>query len=229
MLKRSLLALSVAALVMAGCKKKEDAVETPAATAQSTTETASTPAATPAVATSPVADASATQAFDINSVPVSDKPLGEWPLVTLPAGYHYDNKDELASQSKDLARVPVWTGAELLWVEGRTFSDKIRADEGKTYSKFEVRKALQQTIEAMGGKRISERSFGEDIYKAKEKELEDFRQEFDDIRDAYWYDADADTYVIRRADKVIWIVSQGSNNRAALMVVEGPLPPPAVK
>ena len=132
----------------------------------------------------------------------------------------------MAGQSKDLARVPVWTGGQLLWVEGRTFSDAIDSDEGKTFSKFEVRKNLQQAIEALGGVRIAERSYDEASYKANEKALEDFRQEFDNIRDAYWYDSDADTYLIRRADKAIWVVAQARNGDGGILVAEGPLPSP---
>ena len=62
------------------------------------------------------------------------------------------------------------------------------------------------------------------MYEANEKALSDFRQEFDRIRDAYWYNADADTYVIRRADKAIWIVTQTDTGSGAIMVAEGPLP-----
>ena len=79
----------------------------------------------------------------------------------------------------------------------------------------------------MGGARIGERSYDEAVYEANEKALDDFRQEFDRIRDAYWYNADADTYVIRRADKAIWVVVHVRNDDGGIMVAEGPLPPPA--
>ena len=86
---------------------------------------------------------------------------------------------------------------------------------------------LQQAIEALGGVRVGERSYDEATYEANEKALEDFRQEFDRIRDAYWYNADADTYVIRHADKAIWVVVHARNDDGGIMVAEGPLPPPA--
>ena len=63
-----------------------------------------------------------------------------------------------------------------------------------------------------------------DVYEAIMEELDDFRQEFDRIRDAYWYDADADTYVIRHADKAVWVVFQTNNDGGGLLVAEGPLP-----
>lgn len=221
-----MLALGLAVgVALTACKKPEAAAaaaEAPAA--------ADAPAAQPAADTAPAAAPAATAAapaavaFDIGAIPVSDKPLPAWPYVALPAGYEFDYADDLPSRSKDLARVPVWTGGQLLWVEGKVFSDEIDNSDGKTYSRFEVRKNVQQAIEALGGVRVTERSFDEATWDANEKVLSDFRQEFSRMQNAYWYDADADTYVIRRADKAIWIVFQSGNDQGALMVAEGPLP-----
>ena len=223
---KTLLALGVAAALLVGCKKQDEAAaEAAAATTDASIEQAEAPAPETAAPETPDASAApAVTAFDINKIPVRDAALPAWPYVALPAGYHYYYSEELGSRSKDLARVPVWTGGQLLWIEGKTFSDAIRSDEGKTYSKFEVRKNLQQAIEALGGVRIGERSYDEATYKANEKALDDFRQEFDRIRDAYWYDADADTYVIRRADKAVWVVLQTGNGDGGILVAEGPLP-----
>ena len=229
---KTLLALGVASALLVGCKKQDEAAAAEAATARAdaSTEQAEAPApetAAPETAAPETPDASAAPAvtaFDINKIPVSDAALPAWPYVALPAGYHYYYSEDLASRSKDLARVPVWTGGQLLWIEGKTFSDAIRSDEGKTYSKFEVRKNLQQAIEALGGVRLAERSFDETVWDANENDLQDFRQEFDRMQNAYWYDKDVDTYVIRRADKAIWVVAQTDNGGGALMVAEGPLP-----
>ena len=228
---KTLLALGVAAALLVGCKKQDEAAaEAAAATTDASIEQAEAPAPETAAPETPDASAApAVTAFDINKIPVSDAALPAWPYVALPAGYHYYYSEELGSRSKDLARVPVWTGGQLLWIEGKTFSDAIRSDEGKTYSKFEVRKNLQQAIEALGGVRLGERSYDEATYKANEKALDDFRREFDRIRDAYWYDADADTYLIRRADKAIWVVFQTNNDGGGLLVAEGPLPEPPAK
>ena len=226
-MSKTLLALGVASALLVGCKKQDDSAAADTATAAADANATQTEA--PAVETSPAATEApaakpAVVAFDIDKIPVSDKPLPAWPYIALPAGYHYHEADDLAGQSKDLARVPVWTGGQLLWVEGKTFSDAIRSDDGKTYSKFEVRKNLQQAIEALGGVRLAERSFDETVWDANEKDLEDFRQEFDRMQNAYWYDKDVDTYVIRRADKAIWIVTQTDTGSGAIMVAEGPLP-----
>lgn len=220
----TLLALAIAATLLAGCNKPEDTASAAPEPAVPATAIENGTTAEP-VATPVVDAASATAAdFDITSLPVSSAELPDWPYVALPAGYEFDDADDIGKRSKDLARVPMWTGGQLLWVEGRTFSDSIDNSDGKTYSKFEVRKNIQQAVEALGGVRLGERSFDNAVYKANEKAVDDFRQEFSRIRDAYWYDSDADTYVIRRADKAIWVVFQSSNRQGALLVAEGPLP-----
>jgi len=224
---RTLLAACIALAMLAGCKQKEEAQTVPEAPAAADATPATDTAPAP-VAQAPSAPAEAAPAapgtFDINAIAVSDKPLPAWPYVAMPAGYEFDDADDLAKRSKDLARVAVWTGSQLLWVEGKVFEDEIENAEGKTYSRFELRKNVQQAVEALGGVRVSEHSLDEATYKANEKAVEDFRQEFSSIRDAYWYGSDADTYVIRRADTVIWVVFQSSNRQGALMVAEGPLP-----
>ena len=223
-MNRSVLAAMVGIALLAGCKKQDDgAAEVAEASDAAATETGQEGAA---AETAPEASAvtPAAIAFDIGKIPVSGAPLGEWPYLALPAGYALGHADELAGRTKDLARVPVWTGGELLWVEGRTFSDGLTTADGKTHSKFELRKGLQQAIEALGGVRLAERNFDEAVQQANNAALDDFRGEFGDMHDAYWHDNEADTWVIRRADKAVWIVMQADNSDGAVMVVEGPLP-----
>jgi len=224
---RSLLVLGMAVVLLAGCRKPDEAAPAapePAATAPAAA-VESAPAAEPATpATTPAPTATPAPGFDIAALPVSTADLPAWPYAALPAGYAFDDADNLGKRTKDLARIPVWTGSQLLWVEGKVFSDGIDNIDGKTFSKFELGKGLRQQIEALGGVRVSERSYDRDTYKANEKELDDFRQEFRDLGDAYWYDKDVDTYAIRRADGLIWVVLQTRNNDAAILVAEGPLP-----
>ena len=227
---KTLLAVGVAIALLSGCKKHDDAAADTSAAPPATeaseqskppVPSTDTPVATPAA---PVA-----KAFDINAIPVSTAVLPAWPYMALPTGYHFRNDDDLGRNTKDLARVPVWTGGQLSWVVGKTFSDTVNNDDGKTFSKFELLKNLQQAIEALGGVRISQHSYDEATYKASQKEIDDFRQEFDNIRDAYWYDADADTFVIHRADKAIWVVVHADNNSGGVLIAEGPLPEPPAK
>lgn len=248
-ISKTMLSFAVGAALLTGCKDKQDEAPALAASAEVASAAEAANSSAPAevadntsiVTADAPADNSADNAdvdtdatpalvpFDISTVPVSDKPLPEWPYIVLPEGYELDSADDIAKRSKDLARVPVWTGSQLLWVEGRTFSDEIENVEGKSFSKFEVRKNLQQAVEALGGVRLSERTFDQETYKANEKDVADFRQEFSKVRDAYWYDKDADTFLIRRADKAIWVVASITNSYAGIMVAEGPLPEPAKK
>ena len=222
---RTLLALGVTIALLGGCKKQEDAAPAAAEPVAAAAAEPATPVPAPAAAeaAAPAAAAPGTR-FDLAALPVSTAALPAWPYLAPPAGYEFDDADRLERRTKDLARIPVWTGGQLLWVEGRVFSDGIENADGKTFSRFELAKGLRQQIEALGGVRVSERSYARDFYAANEKALDDFRQEFDDLQDAYWYDKDVDTYAIRRADGVVWVVLQTRNEDAAVLVAEGPAP-----
>lgn len=225
MTKKTGLALCVGIALLAGCKAK-DAPVADAVPAEAASTAAPITSEAPVAAEAPVpAPAAPTAvAFDINAIPASDKPLGDWPYVTLPTGYAFDHVDEAAMRTKDLARVPVWTGGQLLWVEGKVFTDEIDNVDGKTYSQFEVRKNLRQAIEALGGVRLAERSFDEALRKDNEKPLRDFVGEFSEMYYPYLPDQDAETYLVRGADKAVWIVFHSGNDDGSLMVAEAPLP-----
>ena len=224
-IKTAALAMAVGLSLLA-CKKQDDAAvadsgATTAPSAAATADAAAQPAAA-AEAPAAVTPAPAATSFDINTIAVSDKPLGEWPYLVLPAGYKFSGN--LANNTKDLARVPFWTGGQLLWMEGKTFEAELRAGDGKTYSRFEMLKGIDQALTALGAVTLTQRSYDETVYEANKAELAPFRSEFDDIGGAYWYDKDARTYLIRRADKAIWVVVYADNYNGAVLVAEGPLP-----
>ena len=221
MANKTVMTLCVAMAMLAGCKAKDTPVaEATPAPAAAPAPVEAPPAATQAPSVTPAPPAPT--AFDINTIVVSDTPLGEWPYLVLPAGYKFSGN--LADQTKDLARVPVWTGGQLLWAEGKTFEAELRAGEGKTYSRFELLKGIDQALTALGAVTLTQRSYDETVFEANKAELGPFRSEFDDIDDAYWYDKDARTYLIRRADKAIWVVVYADNYNGAVLVAEGPLP-----
>ena len=87
---KTLLALGVAAALLVGCKKQDEAAaEAAAATTDASIEQAEAPAPETAAPETPDASAApAVTAFDINKIPVSDAALPAWPYVALPAGYH---------------------------------------------------------------------------------------------------------------------------------------------
>ena len=110
-MKTAVLALAVG-LSLVACKKQDDAAAATAGAGAAATEAATAPAQPAAAEATPVAEAAtpAVSIFDINTVPVSDKPLPAWPYVSLPAGYQFYYTEDLPSRTKDLARVPLWTG-----------------------------------------------------------------------------------------------------------------------
>lgn len=230
MMKRSLLAVSVAALIMVGCKKKDETADGASPAQEAATQ--QQPANEATVATGPAAPAPTAGAatFDLNSFPMSDMPMGAWPYLQLPAGYIFFQANGMAAATKDLARVPVWTGADMIWVEGKSFESQIDTQDGKTYSKFELEKSIADAVEALGGKRVTDKSVDEAFFNAHEAELESFLKEFSEIAPAYRHYNKANTWLVRRADKAIWFVSfADESENAALMVVEGPLPVAAAK
>ena len=221
MANKTVMTLCVAMAMLAGCKAKDTLVaEATPAPAAAPAPVEAPPAATQAPSVTPAPPAPT--AFDINTIAVSDTPLGEWPYLVLPAGYKFSGN--LANNTKDLARVPFWTGGQLLWMEGKTFEAELRAGDGKTYSRFEMLKGIDQALTALGAVTLTQRSYDETVYEANKAELAPFRSEFDDIGGAYWYDKDARTYLIRRADKAIWVVVYADNYNGAVLVAEGPLP-----
>lgn len=224
-MSKTLLAAAMAIAALSGCKQKEPAADAAAPAAEAASQAAPTAREAEAPAAQAPAAEAAPATFDIGKIPVNDKPLPDWPYVATPAGYHFGHDYELPKRTKDLARVPVWTGSQFLWVEGKVFSDEIDNNEDKTYSKLEVRRNVQQSLEALGAVRLTDKALDEATYKAHEAELEDFGNEFSSMRGAYyWYDRTLDVYVIRRADKAIWFVLVNTNNDSNVMVAEGPLP-----
>lgn len=222
MLKRSLLVVSMAAVVLAGCRNKQ-AAEEAAPAAESTA--VPVPAA-PAEA-APVPAPAEAKAFDVNTIAVSDKPLGQWPYLVLPAGYAFEHADKLREQTKDLARVPVWTGSGYTWVEGKVFVDGIDASEGKTWSQFELRKGIQSTLEALGAVKIGEVAATEEAIAAEDAALTAFKDEFGAMyHTAVGGPQGADAYALRTADRLLWFVPLVRKDDGALMVVEAPLPSP---
>jgi len=219
------LALAVALVLVAACKPQDELPQaaTVPATQAAGAGNAGMGADTAAQGPAAIAVAPST-VFDFNALPVSTVPLPAWPYIVPPSGYAFFGTDPLGMRTKDLARIPVWTGGQLVWVEGKVFSSRIQNADGKTFSRFELRKGLHQQIEALGGVRLSQRSYDENTYRESEKELSDFRQEFADLSDAYGYDRDMDSYAIRRGEGAIWVVVQARNHDASILVAEGPLP-----
>lgn len=144
----------------------------------------------------PFADAA--PAFDIQSVPVSDAPLGEFPYFNLPAGYENPNNPK---PIVELDRVPFWTGDRLAWVEGRAFQSLIHAVDGKVFSPFEVERGIEQMITDAGGVKVTDSKIPQDVLDSLE---DSYTVRYSDGNGDI-YNNPVQTYLLRRADREIWV------------------------
>lgn len=189
----------------AGCKRSEPQ---PAAHADPEAQPAAAAAATP----SPAA-AEAAKRFDAATLPVSDAPLGSFPYLGLPDGYV--TKD--APVRNDFDRAPFWTGDRVEWVEGKIYAAAIGTVEGKPYSPLELSRNIQSMVESLGGQRIASGQLPADASKAigDSNAAVTYVGGIGDI-----YNEPADTYVIHRADRDIWIHVCSGGGGGGLLIAE---------
>ncbi|MDR3054791.1 MAG: OmpA family protein [Zoogloeaceae bacterium] len=174
----------------------------PVATAPAAREPAPTPAE-PAPAENTAA------AFDINRIPVTDKPLGEFPFFTPPEGYKYVSCgnctyfDEKKSV-KGFDRYYFATSTEALHpVEGKTFRVRLYGTEKQAFHNLEellIERNYENAIVAAGGVKVFD---GKPDYYKTYKAL-------DRVDNQRYGPSEAandrrQTYVIRRADAEVWI------------------------
>ncbi len=177
-------------------------------------ENTQAPAATSESASSaaPAAEAAASHAFDATSLPVSDAPLGEFPYLGLPDGYQARNPT-----TGKFERVPFWTGDRLQWIEGRVYGSGIAPAQGHEYSQLELARNVQALVEQLGGRhvgsgRIAQQAIAEIL---KSPIAVDHVDGLGDI-----YNEAVDTYVIRRADRDIWIQLTRSGHAGGWLIAE---------
>lgn len=162
-----------------------------------TEDSTASPQATSAVPESAPAAPAAAKAFDIAAIPVSDKPLGEFPYFNLPDGYQNYSKNKIT----DFDVAFYWVKDHFERPEGKIFYSRITAKEGKSYSDLELARNLEEVITGVGGVKVSEIKVPVDSsYIIPENNKLKYM-------DGYGFLANAvtTTYLIRRADRNIWI------------------------
>lgn len=191
MLKKSLLAMALTALVMAGCDKKNTESEP-------VTDVSSGQASADASGDADVSEKADERTFDISSVPQSTVPLGDFPYITLPAGY--SNKG-YGQTNKDFARFPFWIDGKAHWVEGRFHGEIFYPEQGKDFSAFEVRRNFETLIQQMGGQKVSEGRIPTNEIEAWGDEItQGFIDGLGDV-----YSDPASVYLVRRPEGNIWL------------------------
>lgn len=194
---RTALALAIL-LALAACKPNRESAKPAAQPPATETPQAATPEAAGAADAKAGAEPSAGKAFNIDSVPVSQVALGEFPYIALPAGY---SSRSYSTATKDFARFPFWAKGEAHWVEGKMYLATFGAESGKSMSKYEVRKNFDDLVQQMGGKQISEEKIPNDTIKSWGDEFtQEFNRGLGDV-----YNGPATTYLVRRDDGNIWI------------------------
>lgn len=196
-----------AVIIISACNKVEDKPET---TAEKVT--------TESVATTEV-KTPASQKFDIQSLPITDVALGDFPYIGLAEGYTYSGIEQ-----PSLERVPYWTGQNVEWVEGRLFSAKIMSAHTDPSLKerasfLEIQKNMQAVMQQLGAVEITNSSLPKEMF---EEHFKAFSVPYyNGAAGIYGAPQKIQTFVIHQANKDIWIhFAQASDQSAGIMVTE---------
>jgi len=227
MRKRSKIWLGGAALVLlAACNRAPSGEQAGAQPPPTAGENAAPEAAPPASSTA--ADGAALTdrdgkpvplvPFDTGSVPLSTDALGELPFFSLPQGYAPQN----APHPRAWARFPFRMGEGVHWVEGPSWSARIVADSeaapGKAFSALEVQRNFDGVITAAGGRKVFEGALLRDIYYGPQLEGEIGGGFIDAVNGEQ--DAPTTVYVLRQANRTVWLQLAVDSNSAGLVVVD---------
>lgn len=235
MRKRSKIWLGGAALVLlAGCNRAPSGEQAGAQPPPPTPGENAAPEAAPPASSTAAGGAALTDRdgkpvplvpFDTGSVPLSTAALGELPFFSLPQGYAPQN----APHPRAWARFPFRMGEGVHWVEGPSWSARIVADSeaapDKTFSALEVQRNFDGVITAAGGRKVFEGTLLRDIYYGPQLEGEIGGGFIDAVNGEQ--DAPTTVYVLRQANRTVWLQLAVDSNGAGLVVVdEVPFRPP---
>lgn len=106
-------------------------------------------------ATGGTVDDAAAERFDVDTVPVSDVPLGAFPYFSIPDGHR---EDPLETQRLDFAQAAFWTGDRYEVIEGKVYATGIRLtpDSGRQFSSLQVVRDLEHVVMSAGGVKVTE-------------------------------------------------------------------------
>ena len=129
---------------------------------------------------------------------LSDAPLGEFPYLALPRGYH--STERLRSEFPREV-FPFWVGDRYIAVEGRLHLVNLRADEGRNFSALEVAGNLEHLMRQAGAVPLAS---GVVPRAASGPVLtREFTRKF--ANGLCWPTEPLATWVIRRTDRDIWV------------------------
>lgn len=134
--------------------------------------------------------------FDINSVPMSTMPLGEFPYFTLASGCTFNTSSSVH------ANAPFWTGHALQWVEGKTVASYVSSASGADCGFSNVVANMDAVVRQAHGVKVNESQLTRDAYRQISADgalsrLEDGLQGIQSNPIATW--------LIRQPDRQVWI------------------------
>jgi OmpA-OmpF porin, OOP family len=160
-------------------------------------------------------------AFNIDAIPVSNKLEGTFPYFILPPGYVITDPKKFhgKGETKDYDKEYFYVHGVYRGVEGKTFKGVIRVAEeakDKKFSQLEIQKSFDDIIERSGGIKLNN---GEKLKEGQADKIE---------KDAYTNgylnsgstDYNVHTYVIRTADKEVWVQFDYLDNASRITVLE---------
>ena len=164
--------------------------------------------------TTTAAPAAGTQGFDINTVAISDAPLGEFPFIQLPDGYQAIKVIE-----KRFERFPFYTGDRVEWVEGQIWSAGLSHQDSDQYAPMEVQANLDAVMAAAGAHRIYRGEVPIAMHDVVKAENSSLAGEYYYGHRA-WFSPRYTSWVINRGDHQIWVQSGSDNTSGGLVVMQ---------
>lgn len=156
--------------------------------------------------------------FDPQSVPLSERALGELPFFTLPDGYAPVNRPN----HRAYARFPVRLGEGVHWVEGPTWSARIgiarERRRDKQYASLELQRNLEAVLEQAGAALVFDGPLERDVYFGPELENEiggGFIQIVNRAKDT-----PTRVYVIRQSERTVWVMLTLESSGAGMLVID---------
>src|SRR5690606_2180760 len=150
-------------------------------------------------------------AFDPSTVPLSTASLGAFPYFSLPDGY-----GRTGEETHDFFVFPFWVNGVFVPVEGRVHMSMIEPEDDKQFSRLELQRNVEAVIRRLGGVKVSEAPVPiEAINALGDQMISETTAGTGDI-----YNNAVATYVIRRADRTIWVHFDAGSSSGGLTVAE---------
>lgn len=200
---RALLVLACL-LALSACKPREPAAAEPAAS------DAAASTAAPEVVAEP-----ARAGFDLARVPLSQVALGDFPYIAFPG-----NCELSVPQPRELERAPFWIGERFEWAEGKTLASYVSGRDGASCGYRAFVRNLDSVVAQAGGVQLAQGKLTQAAWDELTASgvlngpLESGLQSIQTNPITTW--------VIRRADRAIWIqaISSHTGDAGNFLLVE---------